>query len=179
MNSQCERVRYILVEGVGDPARRDPAVAGHLESCETCRQFAMAEERLAEVLETASAPADPALQQQVIHAVQELDARRRRLAFLPVAASVIFVLAGVTLMGGVPGSSMAAALPAWTAGGWLALAGTVMDFVGALRAVAVGLGLLISTSLALVAVMVVMAGVGTMVLVLKRWRRHAAWSGRS
>ncbi len=179
MNSQCETVRYILVEGVGDPDRRDPAVAGHLESCETCRQFAVAEEHLAEVLETASAPADLALQQQVINAVQGLEARRRRLALVPVAASVILMLAGVTLMGGVPGASMAAALPALTAGGWLALAGTVMDFAGALRAVGVGLGLLISTPVVLGAAMVVMAGVGTMVLISKRWRRHAAWSGRS
>lgn len=179
MNSQCEKVRYILVEGPGVPGRIDPAVAGHLERCEACRQFAVAEERLAEVLETAAAPADPALQQRVILAVEELEARRRRLALVPVAASVILVLAGVTLMGGVPGASMAAALPAWTAGGWLALAGTVMDFVGALRAVAVGLGLLISTPAVLAAVMIVVVGVGTMVLVAKRWRRQAAWSDRS
>lgn len=179
MNSQCERVRYILVEGSGDPGRRDAAVAGHLESCETCRQFAEAEERLAKVLETAAAPADPILQQRVILAVEKLEAQRRRLALVPVAASVILVLAGVTLMGGVPGASMAAALPAWTAGGWLALAGTVMDFVGALRAVAVGLGLLISTPLILVAVMVVMVGFGAMVSISKRWRRRAVWSDRS
>jgi len=179
VNSQCERVRYILVEGSGDPGRRDPAVAGHLESCEACRQFAVAEERLAKVLETAAAPADPILQQRVILAVEELEARRRRLALVPVAASVMLVLAGVTLMGGVPGASMAAALPAWTAGGWLALAGTVMDFAGALRAVAVGLGLLISTPLVLMAVMVVMVGFGAMISISKRWRRRAVWSDRS
>lgn len=179
MSSQCETVRHILVEGPGGLDRFDPAVAGHLESCEACRQFAVAEERLANVLETASPPADPALQQRVIHAVQVLTGRRRHLALVPVAASVVLVLAGVTVLGGVPGASMAAALPGWTAGGWLALAGTVMDFVGALRAAAVGLGALISWPVVLGAVMVSMAGIGALVSISKRWRRRAVWSDRS
>ena len=179
MNSQCEKIRHIAVESLGNLGRLDPAVEEHLGTCEGCRQFVAAEVRLASILKTASPPTDPALQQQVINAVQELEARRRRWALLPVAASVILVLAGVTVMGGVPGASMAAALPAWTAGGWLALAGTVMDFVGALQAVAVGLGFLISTSLALGAAMVVVAGIGAMVSISKKWRCRAAWSDRS
>jgi len=85
----------------------------------------------------------------------------------------------VTVLGGVPGASMAAALPAWTTGGWLALAGTVMDFVGALQAVAVGLGSVISWPVVLGAVMVSVVGVGAMVSISKKWRRHAVWSDRS
>ena len=179
MKSQCETVRHILVEDPGDLDRLDPAVAGHLESCEACRQFAADEEHLADVLETASPPADPVLQQQVILAVEKLETRRRHLALVPVAASVILVLAGVTVLGGVPGASMAAAPPAWTAGGWLALAGTMMDFVGALRAVAVGLGDLISWPVVLGAVMISITGIGAMVSISKRWRRRAVWSDRS
>lgn len=179
MNSQCETVRYILVEGSGDLDRLDPTVADHLEKCEDCRQFAAAEIRLVDVLEKASPPSDPALQRRVVHAVRGLEARRRRWALLPVAASVILMLSGVTVLGGVPGASMAAALPSWTSGGWLALAGTVMDFVGALRAVAVGLSTVISWPVVFWAVIFSVAGIGAVVSISKRWRRRAAWSDRS
>ena len=179
MKSQCESVRYILVEHSGAGDFRDPVVDGHLEECEDCRRFAVTEARLVGVLETASPPADRSLQTRVIHAVGVLAARRRRLALVPVAASAILVLVGVTVLGGVPAASMAASLPAWAGSGWPALAGIVMDFVGALRAVAVGLAEVISGPVVLGAAMVVVAGVGMMILISKRWRRQALWSGRS
>ena len=118
-------------------------------------------------------PADRDLQERVIQTISTLEARSRRLAFAPVAASVVLVLAGVTVLGGVPAASMAAALPSWAGGGWAALAGMVMDFVGALSAVAVGMAELISGPVVLGAAMVVVAGIGTMVLISKRWRRQA------
>lgn len=179
MNKQCETVRYILVEHSGAKDLQDPVVDSHLEDCEDCRRFVATEARLVEVLEAASPPADPPLQERVIHAVQILDARRRRLALAPVAASVVLVLAGVTVLGGVPAASMAAALPSWAGSGWPALAGMLMDFVGALSAVAVGLAEMISGPVVLGAAMVFVAGIGTMVLISKRWRRQALWSGRS
>ncbi len=87
MNKQCETVRYILVEHSGARDLKDPVVDSHLEECKDCRRFVATEARLVEVLEAASPPADPPLQERVIHAVQILDARRRRLALAPVAAS--------------------------------------------------------------------------------------------
>ncbi len=179
MNSQCETVRNILVEHSGAKDRQDPVVDRHLEDCEGCRRFAAKEARLGDILEAASPPVDRPLQDRVVHAVLILEVRRRRLALVPVAASVLLVLAGVTVLGGVPAASMAAALPAWAGSGWPALAGMVMDFVGALRAVAVGLADMISGPVVLGAAMVVAAGVASMILVSKRWRRHALWSGRS
>ncbi len=179
MNNQCETVRYILVEHSGARDREDPVVDRHLEECEDCRRFATTEARLIEIFEAASPPADRPLQERVIHTVVTLEARRRRLALAPVAASVVLVLSGVTVLGGVPAASMAAALPSWAGSGWAALAGMMMDFVGALSAVAVGLADMISGPVVLGAAMVVVAGVGTMVLISKRWRRQALWSGRS
>lgn len=179
MNNQCETIRRLLVESSGALVQHDPLVDGHLERCEGCRQFAVAEERLAKVLEAASPPADRTLQQLVILAVQIVEARRRRLALVPVAASAILVLVGVTVLGGVPGASLAAALPASAGAGWLALAGTTMDFVGALRAVAVGLAEVISGPVVLGAATVAAAGVGAMVSIAKRWRRCTVWSDRS
>ncbi|RLE26964.1 MAG: hypothetical protein DRJ65_04235 [Acidobacteria bacterium] len=172
VNNQCETVRYILVEHSGARDLKDPVVDQHLEECEKCRQFATTEGRLVDIFEAASPPADLPLQERVIKAVVTLEARRRRLALLPVAASVVLVLAGVTVLGGVPAASMAAALPSWAGSGWPALAGMVMDFVGALSAVAIGLAEMISGPVVLGAVMVVVAGVGMMVLISKRWRRQ-------
>jgi len=173
VNNQCETVRYILVEHSGASDLKDPVVDRHLEQCEECRLFAATEARLVDVFEAALPPADRNLQERVIQTISTLEARRRRLAFAPVAASVVLVLAGVTVLGGVPAASMAAALPSWAGGGWAALAGMVMDFVGALSAVAVGMAELISGPVVLGAAMVVVAGIGTTVLISKRWRRQA------
>lgn len=179
MNNQCETVRSILVEGSRDLDRFDRTVADHVEKCEGCRQFAAAENRLADILESASPPSDPVLQRRVVQAVQELEFRRSRWALAPVAASVILMLAGVGALGGVPGASMAAALPSWTSSGWLALAGTMMDLVGALRAVAVGLSAMISWPAVLAAVVLSAAGIGAIALFSKRWRLRTAWSDRT
>lgn len=179
MNKQCETVRPILVEGSGVLDGLDPTVGDHLKNCEECRQVAAAEVRLADILESASPPSDPALQRQVVQAVHDLEVRRRKWALAPVAASVIFLLAGVGVLGGVPGASMVAAFPSWTSSGWLALAGSAMDLVGALRAVAVGLSVMISWPAVVAALGFSVAGIGSIALISKRWRRRAAWSDRT
>lgn len=179
MDYQCDTVRQNLVEKAGDPEELGSAGKSHLKSCKDCQAFASSEERLVEILTAAAPPSDLALQRRVILAVQVLEARRRRMALLPVAASFIVGLVGVSVLGGIPGASLVAALPAWAGSGWVALMGTILDTVSALRAVASGLAGVISAPVIIGAAVVVMAGAGTMVLVSKRWRRRAVWSVRS
>lgn len=179
MKSQCETVHQVLVEGTAGAGQRDPVVDSHLESCEACQEFAASEERLVEYLIAASPPGDVDLQKRVILAIQVLEARRRRLALLPVAASAILGLVGITVLGGVPGASLVAALPSWAGSGWVALMGTVLDTIGALDAVAAGLADVVSAPVVLGAVMVFITGIGTTVLISKRLRRRAIWSARS
>jgi len=179
VNSSCETVRSLLVEDPGCSSRHDPAVERHLEKCDACRQFAEAEERLATIFSDASPPPDPVLQRRVIMTIKAFEVRRRRLALLPVAASAIFVLFGVTLMGGVPGASLMASLPAWTGGGWSVVTAMLMDIVGAMQAVASGVAGVISVSMLFGAFTIVVVGIGVMVLALKRWKRSAPWSVRS
>jgi hypothetical protein len=112
-------------------------------------------------------------------AIKAVEVRRRRLALLPVAASAIFVLLGVTLMGGVPGASLMASLPAWTGGGWSVVTAMLMDVVGAMHAVASGVAGVISASMLFGAFTAVVVGIGVMVLTSKRWKRSAPWSVRS
>ncbi len=179
MSNPCENVRNSLVEysGVSDPA--DEVMNRHLENCEECRRFAEEQVSLANILESASLPADLPLQERIVKAVQVQATRTRRMALAPVAASVFLVLAGITALGGVPAASMAASLPSWAGGGWPTLVTMIVDFVGALHAVAIGLAAVISIPMALGAVMIVVAGLGATVSISKRWRRHEQWSARS
>jgi hypothetical protein len=55
------------------------------------------------------------------------------LALAPVAASIAVALAGVALVGGVPGGSLLAQLPLWSSDGWLTLAGAASDWKVALE----------------------------------------------
>jgi len=178
VNVTCETVRSLLVEDPGCSSRHDPVVEPHLETCHACRRFAAAEDRLARILSDALPQADPALQRRVVLGIKVVEERRRRLALAPVAASAIFILIGVTLMGGVPGASLMASLPAWTGGGWSVATAMLMDVVGAMHAVASGVAGVITGSIILGALMTVVVGITVMVSASKRWRRTAPWSVR-
>lgn len=135
MNDRCDACQEALVELGGRVEELPVAVRDHLAECDRCRQTAVTERRLADLLAHALPGADPALVEGIVASLPARVRRWRVAALLPVAASLLLALTGVTLLGGVPGSSLLAALPSWSAHGLLALAqalanwGVVIDAV--------------------------------------------------
>lgn len=128
--------------------------------------------RLEALLAKALPPADPVLQAQIMEQVQRTAARRRVVAFLPVAASVAVAILGTLLLGGLPAASTLATLHSWSGLGWTGLAQGLTDGVVALHAAASVLAESLGTRSLVVAAVLFSAGAAGVAAISRRWWRR-------
>jgi len=117
VNEACAVARRSLESG--GLAERS-GIQAHLDECPGCRAHAAL---LALFAKVEPGESDPVTVQKVMEALPPAPWQRRRLAaWLPLAAGLAFVIGGLILLGGVPGSGTAAQLPAVAGGvlGWIA-----------------------------------------------------------
>ena len=100
--SDCQAIQEILTEHGGGLDRLDEVQSRHLEVCPECREVAAAERALGLLFARAIPPADPGVEEYVLAALRPARIRRRIVAFLPVAASLLVALLGAVMVGGVP-----------------------------------------------------------------------------
>jgi hypothetical protein len=139
---------------------------------------AVAEVGLAAVLARAVPPAAPELQGAVLAAVAGARRRRRVLAFLPVAASLVLCCLGFGLLGGLPGSGAFGLLPQWSAQGSLALAGALRDWHVVVTAAARSVAAVLPPAALLVAGLLALGGAVGLVAAaggLRRRLESVAW----
>ncbi len=175
MATDCQTIQEILAEHGGDLERLDGAESQHLELCPDCREVAAAERALGLLFAKAIPPADQVVEEGVLAALRPARIRRRIVAFLPVAASMLVALVGAAMVGGVPGSGILGLLPEFSTQGWMAFATSVSDW-GA--AVATGSRAAVATLepafLAGAGLVSIFGLVGVAVTAL-RWRRVSLW----
>ena len=175
MATDCQATQEMITELGGEIERLDQAAQHHLEVCPGCREIAAAELALGRIFSEAIPPADPTILTNVLAHLGPARIRRRVVAFLPVAASLVVALLGAVLVGGVPGGGIVGFLPGWSAQGWMAFVTSASDWSAAVAAGArataatldpamlAGLGLLSFLGLVAVAVTAL------------RWRRVSPW----
>jgi hypothetical protein len=120
-------------------------------------------------------PTDLAIEEGVVSAMRSARRRRRALALLPVAASLLVALLGMVMLGGLPGGSLLALLPVWSSQGWVSLAATVSDWSAALSTAAGAAGVLLGPGVVAGAVVISVLGVATVAVAARRWRRVSPW----
>ena len=175
MATNCQAIQEILTEHGGRLDRLEQAESRHLEVCPDCREVAAAERALNLLFAKAIPPADPVVEERVRAAMQPVRIRRRVVAFLPVAASLLVALVGAVMLGGVPVSGVLGLLPEFSARGWMAFAASASDWG---TAVATGARAAATTLdpafLAGVGLVGFFGLVGVAVTAL-RWRRISPW----
>lgn len=154
MSELCIEVQRSLEERGG---QLEPRTEAHLSSCPTCRAHALL---LGQLEALAPAPADEARVLEIMAALPPAPWQRRRAwAWMPAAAAVAAVAAGLGLVGALPAPSVMSALPEAAAGllGWMGdhVADTLVaarSGSGALQTVAAagGIGLLLGSLVALI-----------------------------
>jgi predicted anti-sigma-YlaC factor YlaD len=173
--TDCQHIQETLTEYGGGLDRLDETQSRHLEVCPDCREAAAAERALGLLFARAIPPADPVVEENVMAALRPARIRRRVVAFLPVAASMLVALLGAVMVGGIPGSGVLGLLPEWSAQGWMAFATSVSDWG---TAVATGARAAATTLdpafLAGVGLVGFFGLVGVAVTAL-RWRRISPW----
>jgi predicted anti-sigma-YlaC factor YlaD len=176
--TECQAVQENLTEYRGETERLNGADRHHLEVCPACREVAAAERTLGLIFSDAIPPADLGVERGVMAALRPARTRRRIVAFLPVAASLLVALVGVAMVGGIPGGGIVRFLPGWSAQGWLAFVTTASDWG---TAVAVGAGAVAATLDPTVVAAAGLLGflglVGVAVTAL-RWRRVSPWRNK-
>jgi len=175
MNRGCEQMQEAIVEAGGRLETLPEGTRRHVGICPSCAALAERERDLGALLERMVPPEDRELEAQILAAVAERRMFRRLKAFVPVAASFLVALAGVALLGGVPGSSLLTRVPAWSLQSWLGLLGQLGDWGVALVAVARAGGALVPGSALAAAAAVALGGFGGLTAVAVRWRRNPPW----
>ncbi len=171
----CQTIQEILTEHRGEVDRLEPAVRQHVEVCPGCREVAAAELALVRILSEAIPPADLTVEQGVRSALRPVRVRRRIVALLPVAASLLVALLGAVMVGGVPGAGMVALLPMWSAQGWMALASGASDWGTALATGARAAGAVIDPAVLAGAALLSLLGLVVVGIAALRWRRVSPW----
>ena len=179
MASSCEAVQEALVEFGGDTDRLAESDRRHVAQCPRCSEVAAAERALGLIFAKVLPPADATIEEGVISAMRSARRRRRVLALLPVAASLLVALLGVVMLGGLPGGSLLALLPVWSSQGWVSLAATVSDWSAALSTAAGAAGAFLGPGVLVGAVVVSALGVATVAVTARRWRRVSPWRNDS
>lgn len=173
--TDCQEIQETLAEYGGGLDRLDGAQSRHLEVCPDCREVAAAERALGLLFARAMPPADRAVEENVMAALEPVRIRRRMVAFLPVAASLVLALLGAVMVGGVPGSGILGLLPEWSAQGWMAFATSVSDWGTAVAAGARAAATTLDPAfLAGVGLVGILGLLGVAVTAL-RWRRISPW----
>jgi hypothetical protein len=173
--SSCEHIQELLVEHLGETAPLADEQRRHLELCPACCEVAAAERALGLVLAKVLPPADPGMEARVRAGMVAARRRRRMVALLPVAASLLVALLGTLMLGGLPGGSLLALLPVWSSQGWLALAATAGDWGTVVSTAAGATASLLSPGAVAVAAAVSLFGFAAVLLATRRWRQVSPW----
>ena len=176
--TDCQAVQESLAELRGAVERLDQAARGHIEDCPLCQEVAAAEHALGLIFTTAIPPADPKIEHAVLAALGPARLRRRIVAFVPVAASLLLAVIGGVLVGGVPGSGVLSRLPGWSAQGWTAFASGASEWTAVattgVRAAAASIGPGLLTAAGVLGLL----GIAGVVTTALRWRKMSPWRER-
>jgi hypothetical protein len=175
VDRDCKRTIEALVEVNGDLGGLSAPEREHARSCASCRCVAEAERGLDRLLGAAVAPRDAELERRIMGSLEPIRRRRRHVAFVPVAASSLMVLAGGALLGGVPGAGVIGQLPRLTAQLWPAAANAVADWGVALTTTAAAVSSAMSPGLQAGAALAGVVGLAAVVAAARRWRFLASW----
>jgi hypothetical protein len=129
VNERCAEIRRRLEAG---RAAEDAEVLAHIRTCEGCRAHAAI---LAVLGRLEPSQADPDNVRRIMAALPPAAWQRRRFAaWLPLAAGLALVAAGLVVLGGVPAATAVASVPAAFGGvlGWIA--SSALDALTAARA---------------------------------------------
>lgn len=174
----CQAVQEALAEHRGEADRLEPAARGHIEVCPGCREAAAAELALGLLFSKAAPPADPELERAVMAALAPVRLRRRLVAFLPVAASLVLAVIGAVVVGGVPGSGVIGLLPGLSAQGWAVFAGSASDAYAVVANGVRAFAGAVNPALVVAAAVLGLVGLFGVVTTAARWRKMAPWRGR-
>ena len=171
----CQAIQETLTENGGEVSRLDAAAQRHVGTCPDCCEIAAAEKALGLIFRAAVPPADETVERAVLAAMRPVRIRRRIVALVPVAASLLVALVGVAFVGGIPGSGIAGFLPGWSAQGWAALVGTISDWrVAADTGMSAAAAAFDPGILAAVGIFGLL-GLAGVVFTALRWRRISPW----
>jgi hypothetical protein len=175
MPRDCKVIQEDLTRFSGDVDQLERGGQNHLEHCPECSNVAREEKELGQLLSQAIPPADESLQSLIITSLRRLQARRRTLALVPIAASFMVFLAGISLLGSIPGSSLAAQFPRWTSSSWMSLAGAFTDWQIALSLAAASLSEAIPFTAVIFAAFCAAGGLVTSLALLHKWNKRISW----
>ena len=173
--SECLTIQEALSEHRGEVARLNAAERQHVESCPACSEVAAAEMALGLIFRDAVAPADSSVVDGVMTALRPVRIRRRVVAFVPVAASMVIAVVGALLVGGVPGSGVLSLFPTWSTQGWSALLGGVSDVYGASSSGVAAAAAAMNPALLAAAGVIGLVGLAAVVGTARRWRKISPW----
>ena len=173
--TDCQAIQETLTEHGGRLDRLEQADGQHLEVCPDCQEVAAAERALGLLFSRAVPPADAAVEEGVLAALRPVRVRRRMVAFVPVAASLLVALVGAVMLGGIPGSGIVGLLPELSAQGWMAFATSVSDWGTAVAAGARAAAATLDPAFLVGAGLVSIFGLVGMAVTVLRWRRISLW----
>jgi predicted anti-sigma-YlaC factor YlaD len=173
--TRCEAVQETLAEFRGETDRLSDEERRHLDRCPQCCEIAAAETALGLILAKVVPPADPTMEERVRGAMRAARRRRRMLAFLPVAASLLVALLGVVMLGGLPGGSLLALLPVWSSQGWVSLVATAGDWNTVLNTAAGSAASFLGPGILAGAIVVSVLGLAAVAVATRRWRQVSPW----
>lgn len=175
MASSCEAVQLKLAEHAGETEWLTDEERRHVEQCPQCSEAAAAEHALGRIFATVLPPADPNLEANVRAAMRSARRRRRVMAMLPVAASLLVALLGVVMLGGLPGGSLLALLPVWSSHGWVSLAASLSDWTTAVNTAAGAASVMLGPGVIVGAGIVSVLGLAAVAVTAARLRRVTPW----
>ena len=176
--TRCEAVQEHLAEIRGETVRLSDAERRHLEHCPQCCEIAAAENALGLIFASVLPPADPGMEGRVRSEMRAARRRRRILALLPVAASLLVALLGAVMLGGLPGGGLLAMLPLWSSQGWVSLAATAGDWNTAVNTAAGSASALLGSGVVVIAAAVSALGFAVVAFATRRWRQVSPWHRR-
>jgi predicted anti-sigma-YlaC factor YlaD len=171
----CEAIQETLAEICGETERLSEEERRHLDHCPRCSEVAAAENALGLIFAKALPPFDPHIEEGVRAAMRSSRRRRRIMALLPVAASLLVALLGVVMLGGLPGGSLLALLPVWSSQGWMSLAAAVGDWATVFNTAAGAASELLGPGMLAASLVVSVLGFGVVVVAARRWRQVSPW----
>lgn len=175
MAPSCEAIQETLAEFCGETERLSEEERRHLEHCPRCSEVAAAENALGLIFAKVLPPFDPTIEEGVRAAMPSTRHRRRIMALLPVAASLLVALLGMVMLGGLPGGSLLALLPVWSSQGWMSLAATVGDWATVFNTAAGAASELLGPGVLAASLVVSIVGFGVVVVAARRWRQVSPW----